>query len=102
MHNNIARNIEQKDRVSVLVLLDLSAAFDAVDHALLLETLANRFGIHGAALTSYRSYLTKRTQTFQVGRERSTTYVVSCSIPQRSVLGPAELYCLHRGPSGGD
>ena len=51
VHNNIVRNIEQKDRVSMLVLLDLSAAFDTVDHALLLEALEKRFGIHGTALT---------------------------------------------------
>ena len=51
MHNNIVRNIEQKDRVSMLALLDLSAAFDTVDHALLLEALEERFGIHGMVLT---------------------------------------------------
>ena len=52
--NNIVRNIEQKDRVSMLVLLDLSAAFDTVDDALLLEALEERFGIHGMTLTWYR------------------------------------------------
>ena len=72
----------------MLVLLDLSAAFDMVEHALLLEALEKRFGIHGMTLTSYRSYLTERTQTFHVGRERSSTFVVSCSVPQGSVLDP--------------
>ena len=76
----------------MLVLLDLSAAFGTVDHALLLEAMEKRFGIHGKALTLYRSYLTERTQTFQVGRERSTTFVVSCSVFQGSVLGP--LKCI--------
>ena len=56
--------------------------------ALLLEALEKRFGIPGMALTWYRSYLTERNQTFQVGRERPTTFVVSCSVPQSSVLGP--------------
>ena len=76
VHNNIVRNIEQKDRVSMLVLLDLSAAFITVDHALLLEALEKPFGIHGAALTWYHSYLTERTETFLVGRKRSTTFVM--------------------------
>ena len=83
-------------------LLDLSAAFDTVDHALLLEAVEKRFGIHGTALTWYRSYLTKRTQTFQVGRERSTTFAVSFSVPPRFGAGSTEIYCLHRGPFGGD
>ena len=55
VHNNIVRNIEQKDRVSMLVLLDLSAVFDTVDHALF-EDLEKRFGIHGMILT----YITAR------------------------------------------
>ena len=70
----------------MLVLLDLSAVFDIVDHALLPEALEKRFGIHGIILTWYRSYLTEHTQTFHVGRERLTTFVVSCSVPQGSVL----------------
>ena len=51
VHNNIVRNIEQKDRVSMFVLWDLSGAFDAVDQELLLEALDVRFGIHDMALT---------------------------------------------------
>ena len=69
----------------MLVLFELSAAFDTVDHALLPEALEKRFGIHGMTLTSY---LTERTQTFHVGREWSTTFVVSCSVYQGSMLGP--------------
>ena len=52
VHNNIVRNIEKKDRVSMLVLLDLSTAFDTVDHALLPEALEKRFVIHSLTLTS--------------------------------------------------
>ena len=86
----------------MLVSLDLSAAFDTVDCAILVEALKKRFGIHSTALTWYRSYLTERTQTFQVGRARSTTFVVSCMVPQGFCVEPTEIYCLHRGPSGDD
>ena len=48
-YNNIVRNSEQKNRVSVLVLLDLSTAFDTVDHKLVLDTLERRFGIRDTA-----------------------------------------------------
>ena len=47
-----------------MVLLDLSAAFDTVDHDILLSILANRFSIQGLALDWFRSYLANRTQTF--------------------------------------
>ena len=50
VHNNIVRNIEQKNHVSVLVLLDLSAVFDTVDHKLLLDILEWRLGKWDLAL----------------------------------------------------
>ena len=47
----------------ILLLLDLSAVFDAVDHAILVSILANRFGIRGNALNWFRSYLWFRKQS---------------------------------------
>ena len=67
-----------------LILFDLSAT---IDHALLLAALKQCFGIEGMALMWYRSYMTERTKTFQVGVERSGTFVVSCSVSQGLVLG---------------
>ena len=49
VHNDIAMAIDQHNSV-ILVLLDLSAAFDTVDHGILLSRLSNRFGITGAVL----------------------------------------------------
>ena len=56
MHNDIVRAIDAGD-VSDLVLLDLRAAFDTVDHGVLLDVLNLRFGIEDRALAWFRSYL---------------------------------------------
>ena len=68
-------------------ILDVSAAFDTVDHGKLLTVLERRFGISGKALQWYCSYLAERTQTLQVVTILSRTYNVDCSVPQGSVLG---------------
>ena len=60
VHNDIMRAFDEKKSV-ILVLLDLSAAFDTVDHDRLL-VLNSRFGITGAALSWFESYLKGRTQ----------------------------------------
>ena len=60
MHNDIVREIDAGD-VSALVLLDLSAAFDTVDHGVLLDVLNLRFGIENRVLAWFRSYLSNRT-----------------------------------------
>ena len=61
VHNDIAMAINQHRSV-ILVLLNLSAAFDTVDHGNLLSRLSNRFGIAGTVLEWFRSYLSDRTQ----------------------------------------
>ena len=57
VHNRIIRNVDRGREISVLVLLDLCSAFDNVDHAILLEVLAKRFGVARNALDWFRSYL---------------------------------------------
>jgi hypothetical protein len=74
--------------LTALVLLDLSAAFDTVDHAILLERLRRSFGVDGAALRWFSSYLTGRTFAVRRGGFSSTTYGLQCGVPQGSVLGP--------------
>ena len=61
VYNDIAMSIDNQKSV-VLVLLDLSAASDTVDHSLLLARLSTRFGICDQALDWFRSYLSDRTQ----------------------------------------
>ena len=72
----------------MLMLLDVSAAFDTVDHQLLLTVLASRFCVQDVALNWFRSYLSDRHQTFHFSGKASANYSVDCSVPQGSVLGP--------------
>jgi hypothetical protein len=74
-------------KVSVLVLLDLSAAFDTVDHVLLLQRLAN-LGITDAAHHWLTSYLEDRHQCVLVDSVQSTNENMKWGVPQGSVLGP--------------
>jgi len=74
--------------LSVLALLDLSAAFDTVDHDILLTRLMVSFGISGAALNWFQSYLTSRAECVRRGSVQSTHKTVRFGVPQGSVLGP--------------
>ena len=71
IHNDILLAIDYNSCV-ILVLLDLSAAFDTVDYDILLGRLEHRFGITGKALSWLTSYLTDRTQSVTVANEHST------------------------------
>ena len=89
VHNNLERKVDKSGKVSVLVFLDLSSAFDTVNHKILLTVLEQRFDVTGLALDWYRSYLSDRTQTF--GSDSSIAFVVDSSVPQGSVLGPLKI-----------
>ena len=74
--------------IGVLVLLDLSAAFDTVDHEILLKRLTTSCGISGSALNWFTSYLSNRTQHVIYNEMKSSVIRVGCGVPQGSVLGP--------------
>ena len=74
--------------VAALVLLDLSAAFDTIDHDVLLQRLSETFGVTDVAHMWFRSYLSGRTQYVRCGSSRSSTTYLVCGVPQGSVLGP--------------
>ena len=74
--------------LTALSLLDLSAAFDTIDHDLFLSRLTEWFGIDGVVLQWVRSYLTGRSQLVKVNGVLSTPQLLLYDVPQGSVLGP--------------
>jgi hypothetical protein len=78
-------------------MLDFSAAFDTIDHQILLGRLKSRFGICGAALSWFRSHLTSRTQYVKVNGKTSASTPLLQGVPQGSVLGPL-LFSLYVSP----
>ena len=78
---------QDSGELTALSLLDLSAAFDTIDHDLLLSRLTEWFGIDGVVLQWVRSYLTGRSHLVKVNGVLSTPQLLLCGVPQGSELG---------------
>jgi len=87
-------NAADTRQVTVLGLPDLSAAFDCVDHDLLLQRLEHGFGLADVVLRWIHSFMSDRTQQVAYGGQLSTTRPLLFGVPQGSVLGPS-LYILY-------
>ena len=96
IQNDLLLAMENK-RVSALILLDLSAAFDTVDHSILLSRLSDNFGLSGSVLGLLTSYISNRTQSVVIGSHSSAPSSLSTGVPQGSVLGPL-LFTLYTTP----
>ena len=88
-----------KGNGSYLVLLDLSAAFDTIDHDTLFVILEKYVGITGSALQLLKSYFSDRSQRVLIDDVMSGVANLVCGVPQGSVLGPLK-FCLYLLPLG--
>ena len=84
--DSITEHIENK-KFCMGVFIDLSKAFDTLDHEILLGKL-EQYGIRGIAHLWFKSYLSDRQQLVQFGDIKSTFNSIRCGVPQGSILGP--------------
>lgn len=84
---------------AVLILLDFSAAFDLIDHDILLQRLRQRYGIKHTALKWFSPYLKGRTQCIDVCGVTSDEFHLDEGVPQGSVMGPL-IFTMYTAPMG--
>ena len=98
VQDDILHALDQRKCV-LLVLLDCSAAFDTIDHDVLIDRLASILGIKGKALKWFRSYLLDRVQSVTINGVESDIWNLIFGVPQGSVLGPI-LFIIYTTPLG--
>ena len=98
LHNDAVSAVDRGCGVC-LVLLDLSAAFDTIDHTILLTFLKEHIGLGGPVLDLFQSYLSGRTQCISIEGVLSELKELVYGVPQGSVLGPLE-FCIYTIPIG--
>ena len=94
--NDIHLSLSQGE-ATALVLLDISAAFDTIDHSTLLSSLQDCSDVGGSALKWFSSYLTEHYQAVKIGYTLSDLQKLLFGVPQGSVLGPL-LFSLYTSP----
>ena len=94
--NDLLLAVDNRNGV-ILVLLDLSAAFDTIDHDILINRLAQQIGITGQALQWFQSYLKGRFQAIHLNGKASKPVLLVFGVPQGSVLGPV-MFIIYQSP----
>ena len=94
IHSDILASMDAGN-VTALTLLDLSAAFDTIDHTILLSRLDDWFGVTEKALNWFKSYLTGRCQRIKIGDCLSSKADLKFGVPQGSVLGSSAFHALY-------
>jgi len=80
-------------KISCLCLLDLSAAFDTINHNILLTRLSSWFGIHATALNWFRSYLSSRCFRVKCNSDFSSPHTCFCGVPKAQFSALCSLSC---------
>lgn len=83
---DIRSNLDQNKKCAILSL-DLCKAFDTVNHDILIGKLFD-IGIRGKINCWFESYLKERKQFVKIGNSRSSSKIITCGVPQGSILGP--------------
>jgi len=96
MYNKLVSAISLQ-QVPWLCRLDISAAFDTIDHNTLIKRLSVWFGFTDTALTWIQSYLSSRSFSVKISDASSQSYPLTCGVPQGYVLGPL-LFILYTTP----
>ena len=86
IYDKISQSID-KNQYSIGVFIDLSKAFDTINHQILLKKLEH-YGIRGSPLDWFKSYLSKRQQFVHYNDTSSNNLEITCGVPQGSILGP--------------
>ena len=94
VQNDVLRAIDE-DRCVMLLFLDLSAAFDTVNHQVLLSRMSDRFGLEGIVLEWFGSYLSGRKQYVNINNSSSSCRDLNCGVPQGSVLRPNSILVVY-------
>ena len=92
--NDILNAIDNGN-LSLMSLLDLSVAFDSIDHSILLERLNTSFGIDELSLKWVKSYLSNRYQKVKIDNNLSNVLPILYNVPQGSDVGPLHFSCTY-------
>ena len=84
--DSLSHSIDNNE-YTIGIFVDLSKAFDTVDHKILISKL-NHYGIRGTPLMWFKDYLSDRKQTVKFNETVSSKMTVTCGVPQGSILGP--------------